>query len=250
MPSLLLHLVFSLAEVLELNLVWGCSWLKDLMLWFSSIYPFPLVAPVMYWVTKAGQEVENDGQSIPYTAWFLKCHFSTSERYIPADNPVPLDPNAFTHQVSSVSFFHCHAGLRGVKLLLFKEGFSKVTFSWKHTIANSVSTPDKIVIQLTMVSVLLAWGGKLLLSQLSSLQIWFLPSAHSLIQSLIDVLIMCFRIQSSHDPGLQLCSGQCSEEWSSEWTADNSDIQMQFGTFPGGVMTIMSHRQPLNCLKW
>ena len=147
-------------------------------------------------------------------------------------------------------FFHCHAGLRGVKLLLFKEGFSKVTFSWKHTIANSVSTPDKIVIQLTMVSVLLAWGGKLLLSQLSSLQIWFLPSAHSLIQSLIDVLIMCFRIQSSHDPGLQLCSGQCSEEWSSEWTADNSDIQMQFGTFPGGVMTIMSHRQPLNCLKW
>lgn len=173
MPSLLLHLVFSLAEVLELNLVWRCSWLKDLMLWFSSIYPFPLVAPVMYWVTKAGQEVENDGQSIPYTAWFFKCHFSTSERYIPADTHVPLDPNAFTHQVSSVSF-SLPCGPAWCKAASFKEGFSKVTFSWKHTIANSVSTQDKIVIQLTMVSVLLAWGGKLLFSQLSSLQIWFL----------------------------------------------------------------------------
>lgn len=172
-PSQLLHLVCPLAEVLELNLVWRCSWLKDLMLWFSSIYPFPLVAPVMYWVTKAGQEVENDGQSIPYTAWFFKCHFSTSERYIPADTPVPLDPNAFTHQVSSVSF-SLLCGPAWCKAASFKEGFSKVTFSWKHTIANSVSTPDKIAIQLTMVPVLLAWGGKLLFSQLSSLQIWFL----------------------------------------------------------------------------
>lgn len=138
------------------------------MLRFFSIYPFPLVAPVMFRVTKAGQEVENDGQSIPYTAWFFKCHFSTSERYIPGDSPVPLDPNAFTHQVSSsVSFPPC--GPAWCKAASFKGGLSKVTFSWKHTIAHSVSTRDMIVIQLTVVSVLLVWGRKLLFSQLSSL---------------------------------------------------------------------------------
>lgn len=69
-----------------------------------------------------------------------------------------------------VSVCHC-VGVHGVKRLPFKEDFSKVTFSWKHTIAHSFSTLDMIVIQLTMVSLLLAGGRKLLFSQLSSLQI-------------------------------------------------------------------------------
>lgn len=164
------------------------------MLWFSSIYPLSLVVPVMFPVTKAGQEVEDDGQSIPYTAWFLKCHFSTSERYILADTPVPLDPNAFTHQVSpGVSF--PPRGPAWCRAASFKEGFSKVAFPWKRTIGHSVSTPDMIVIQPTMVSVLQARGRKLLFSQLGSLRIWFLQQL-TLSRSSTDVLMMCFQIWS------------------------------------------------------
>lgn len=73
---------------------------KDLMLWFSSIYPFPLLAPVMFQVTKAGQEVENDGQSIPYTACFFFFPFFQVplfyiRKVLSISSPIPFDPKAF-----------------------------------------------------------------------------------------------------------------------------------------------------------
>lgn len=158
------------------------------MLWFSSIYPFPFVAPVMFQVTKAEQEVESDGQSIPYTACFFQVPLSLITEEHPCRLPVPLGPNAFTRQISSgVSFPPC--GHAWCKAASFKDALSKVTFSWKHTKAHSVSTPDMIVIQLTGASVLLVWGGKLLFSRL------ILPL--TLIHTVTDVWMMCFHYYSA-----------------------------------------------------
>lgn len=147
--------------------------------------------------------------------FFPKCHFRTSERYIPADSPTPPDPNAFWPSNLIWCLFPTMwaRGINLLLLLLLKDFLSEVTFCWKYTIVHSVSTPGCYSAN-NSLNVLLLWGRKLLLSQLGSL-----IKSDASIDTLPDSLRLwcfdvCFQLKPNHDPGWLLCSSSAfKQKW-------------------------------------
>lgn len=145
---------------------------KDLMLWFSFHLSLPACGPCDVPSNKgwAGGREWRAINTI-HSMFFQVPLFHIREVH-PRRLRRPFRPKCF--YMSSLIRRLIPAMWAWCKAASFKkEGLLKVTFSWKHTIVHSVSTLDMIVIQLTMVSVLLAPGRKLLLSQLT-FQNWLL----------------------------------------------------------------------------